>query len=173
MSKPNLTSNDVQRIENLGDKARGDRVGAYVVLWQLTGSSEALRQARISSFSGGDGGASFGANLDLQQKVGTQYPAIFELSQQVFESSRHNVKRNNDDIQKRLVLVKLCLRARSKPWPMRRCRKERRIFLKHDFPENLFVLNFFSGKKFNGLQFSQGSLVALEGARDAVLFQGK
>jgi hypothetical protein len=56
---------------------------------------------------------------------------------------------------------------------MRRCRKERRIFLKHDSPENLFALNFFSGKKFNGLQLSQGSLVALEEARDAVLFEGK
>jgi hypothetical protein len=60
-----LTTPDIDKISAI-DK-EGDRTGAYVLLWQLTGSAEALRQARLSSFSGAGGGAAFGANLKLQQ----------------------------------------------------------------------------------------------------------
>ncbi len=165
MRKPVLTNVDIQNILNLDDKGRGDRTGAYILLWQLTGSEEALRQARISSFSGGEGGAAFGANLELQKELGMKYPGVFNLSQQVFEDSLRNVRRNLNYINNGTISIdKALFRGGESAWT------NLTQSLKHDFPGNAFALNPLSSNFLDGLQFSHGTGVALEGANDAVLF---
>jgi hypothetical protein len=166
MSKPILTKEDIQDILNLDNHGHGDRTGAYILLWQLTGSEEALRQARISSFSGGEGGAAFGAKLQLQRELGAKYPGVFNLSQQVFEASLKNVEKNLPYINAGTMSVdKAMFTGGEAAWT-----NVTPESLKHDFPGNAFALNPLSSNFLNGLQFSHGTGVAREGANDAVLF---
>lgn len=65
---------------------------AEISAWQLTGSTEALEQARISSFSGTVGGIAFAANMIDQEKLGPSYPGVFTLSQDVFRESRRPLR---------------------------------------------------------------------------------
>jgi hypothetical protein len=81
-----ITAQEIKDIIAM-DGPNGNRAGAYMALWQLTGSNEALLQARISSFSGAVGGTAFAANDLLQRVMGNDYPGIYNLSDQVFHSS--------------------------------------------------------------------------------------
>jgi hypothetical protein len=170
MTKPLLTKDDLQQIEDIDDKGKGDRTGAYIRLWQLTASAEALRQARISSFSGGDGGAAFGANLELQKELGSKYPGVFNLSQQVFESSINNIREKLDQINAGANIDTIIFQGAEAAWNQAQLPNGKTQSLKHDFPGNLFAFDPLSSNWWNGLAFSNGSDVALEGAENAVLF---
>src|SRR5712664_479710 len=64
----------------------GDRAGFYIAYYSMTGSAQALLQAKIATFSGLTGGAAFAANRFLQDNY-SQYPGIYYLSQQVARSA--------------------------------------------------------------------------------------
>jgi len=171
VSTQTLTAADLHIIFAIDANGKGDRAGAYVRLWQLTGSQEALRQARISSFSGGDGGASFGANLKLQQELGEKYPGVFALSEQIFQSSLKNVGDNLDQINAgKADIDELMFRGAEAAWASAELPNGKTLPMTHDFPGNLFALNPWSSNWLNGLQFSHGSEVAAEGAFEAILY---
>jgi Ca2+-binding RTX toxin-like protein len=72
----------------------GDRAGFYLTYYAMTGSQEALLQAKIATFSGDVGGEAFAANVLLQEAYGQDgtevpgtYPGIYYLSQQVARSA--------------------------------------------------------------------------------------
>jgi hypothetical protein len=112
----------------------GDRIAAYLLLWQDTGDPEALLQARIASFSGGVGGAAFGANEELQIDLGPAYPGIFVLSEAVFQDSINAINQNLAAInsaQKSLSTV--MFGGAQKAWSD--------AGLAQDFPGNLFAFN--------------------------------
>jgi hypothetical protein len=48
----------------------GDRAGFYITYYEMTGSAEALLQAKVATFSGLAGGAAFVANQFLQEEYG-------------------------------------------------------------------------------------------------------
>jgi hypothetical protein len=170
MTKPFLTKDDLQKIEDIDDKGKGDRTGAYIRLWQLTGSAEALLQARISSFSGGGGGAAFAANLELQKELGSKYPGVFNLSQQVFESSINNVRQKLDQINAGGDIDSVIFQGAESAWDQAQLPNGKTQSLKHDFPGNLFAFDPLSSNWLNGLEFSNGTGVALDGANNAILF---
>ena len=66
--------------------ADGDRVRYYVEHARITGRTEALLNAQVSSFSGTIGGVAAAANLKLQADFGADYPGIYLLSQAVAET---------------------------------------------------------------------------------------
>jgi len=81
-----------QELDALSDMlSSGDRAGFYLTYYAMTGSQEALLQAKIATFSGDVGGEAFAANGLLQEAYGQDgtepdrgtYPGIYYLSQQV------------------------------------------------------------------------------------------
>jgi hypothetical protein len=76
-----------------------DRGGYYMALYNMTGSQEALVQAEISMFSEGAGGAAYLVNHLLKENNPNIYtPEIYDVSQQVAESSLDAIALNlNDD----------------------------------------------------------------------------
>jgi hypothetical protein len=76
MAKPpayKLTEKEILDIINT-EQRTDDRPAAYLALWQLTRSTEALEQARISSFSGTVGGIASAANMFDKKTLGSKQP---------------------------------------------------------------------------------------------------
>ena len=74
--------------------ASGDRAGFYLTYYSMTGSQEALLQAKIATFSGEVGGEAFVVNELLQYAYGEDgtevsgsYPGLYYLSQKVARSA--------------------------------------------------------------------------------------
>jgi VCBS repeat-containing protein len=68
----------------------GDRGGYYLAYYNMTGSLQAIEQAKISTFSQGLGGLAYSANRLLQDYLAPPnggYKGIYYLSQMVAESS--------------------------------------------------------------------------------------
>lgn len=69
----------------------GDRGGYYLAYYNMTGSLQAIEQAKISTFSQGLGGLAYSGNRLLQDYLSPPdgpYKGIYYLSQMVAESSR-------------------------------------------------------------------------------------
>ncbi len=155
-----LTSDQLAQILAIDNNGNGDRPGAYVRLWQLTGSKEALLQARISSFSGGPGGTSFAANLQLQKELGSGYPGVFPLSEAVFQDSIKNVTRNLSDIDLgKKSLDQALFDGAKAAWKAQHLEK--------DFPGNIFSIIPGSPEFMDGSFFTTGSKVAFKGLGQA------
>src|SRR5690348_13730491 len=75
-----FSSAEIQALSDLVQS--GDRAGFYLAYYGMTDSSEALLQAKITTFSGLSGGAALAANRFLQDQY-SQYPGIYYLSEQV------------------------------------------------------------------------------------------
>jgi len=163
MAKPALTKNDINKIFALDNEGSGDRAGAYVLLWQLTGSSEALMQARISSFSGGVGGTAFAANLELQKELGAQYPGLFKLSEKFFQQPVKDVSHDLDRINTGQDSInRTMFTGGREAWSD--------AGMKHNVPANRFAINPLSSNFADGLILSKGTKVALEGTGQAELY---
>jgi hypothetical protein len=155
-----LTKEELVQIRSIDNLGKGDRPGAYVRLWQLTGSPEALLQARISSFSGGPGGTSFAANLQLQKEIGSRYPGVFELSEAVFQSSIDDVHEHIDKVNSgKMPLDQALFDGAEVAWKARH--------LGQDFPGNIFSIIPGSPEFMDGSFFTEGSKVTLEGLGQA------
>lgn len=67
---------------------RGDRGGYYMALYNMTGNTQCIEQAQISTFSEGAGGVAYVANYLLQTSLAQgEYPGIYFLSQAVAQFS--------------------------------------------------------------------------------------
>ncbi len=64
-----LTNVELKYLQSFLDA--GDRGGFYLAYHNMTGSAQALEQAKISSFSEELGGAAFAANTLLQGSMGS------------------------------------------------------------------------------------------------------
>jgi Ca2+-binding RTX toxin-like protein len=89
-----------QELDALNDMlSSGDRAGFYLTYYAMTGSHEALLQAKIATFSGDVGGEAFAANALLQEAYGQDgteargaYPGIYYLSQQVARAAYNAIE---------------------------------------------------------------------------------
>jgi hypothetical protein len=87
-----LTQQELEALNKM--LASGDRAGFYLTYYSMTGSHEALLQAKITTFSGDVGGEAFVANELLQYAYGEDgtevpgtYPGMYYLSQKVARSA--------------------------------------------------------------------------------------
>jgi hypothetical protein len=88
---------------------KGDRAGFYMAYYAMTGNTEALLTAKISTFSERSGGIAFAANWLLQDQYrsaapeqgGQPYQGIYYLSQQVAESILASIRQDldNEDVR--------------------------------------------------------------------------
>src|SRR5215813_1594750 len=87
-----LTAEEIAALRKMLDA--GDRSGFYLAYYGMTGNSEALLTAKISSFSGNVGGVAFASNWLLQDQYrgagpagSSPYAGIYFLSQKVAVAS--------------------------------------------------------------------------------------
>ncbi|MEM7425521.1 MAG: calcium-binding protein, partial [Pseudomonadota bacterium] len=91
-TKASLTQEEIDLLDQL--LMSGDRGGYYMAYHAMTGSDEAVLQAKVATFSGVIGGGAFISNRILQEWHGTggsgnpgTYPGIYYLSQEVARTS--------------------------------------------------------------------------------------
>ncbi len=98
-----LTQAEVDILDGL--VKAGDRAGFYVAYYGMTGNTEALLTARISTFSGLTGGTAYAANWLLNDKyknapptdtADARYKGIYFLSQEV---ARQSLRAIQDDLR--------------------------------------------------------------------------
>lgn len=172
---PTLTQQQIENIINMDSGPTGNRAGGYMALWQITGSSEALLQARIASFSGGVGGVAFAANDALQEALGSKYPGIFNLSDQVFRSSMQAVSDNLTEINNGTMSIDDALfQGARNAWANAVLPDGTTTNLLEYFPANIYSLNPFSNvfSLSTGLTLGTGVAV-LSGISDAAVLFGK
>src|SRR5215470_2158183 len=102
-----LTAEEIAALRKMLDA--GDRSGFYLAYYGMTGNSEALLTAKISSFSGNVGGVAFASNWLLQDQYrgagpagSSPYAGIYFLSQKVAVASFDAIVAdvNNNDQRK-------------------------------------------------------------------------